>query len=138
MKAVLAFTTLLTLSTANAAVQSWPQFRGPNSSGVAEAAKAPVEFGPNTNLLLKTELPPGVSSPCVWGDRIFLTAAQDGKLLTLAVNRQDGKVLWRQAVEGGKPREIHRDNHPAAAPPAPHGPDVCVYHATFGLIGFDF
>jgi hypothetical protein len=103
MKAIFAFTILLALSAANAAVPSWPQFRGPNSAGVAEAEQPPVEFGPTTNLLWKTEVPPGVSSPCVWGDRIFLTAAEDGKLLTLAVNRRDGQIyVMSRSMSGAK------------------------------------
>lgn len=138
MKTTLAFTTLLAISLAHAAVPSWPQFRGPNSSGVAETAKPPVEFGPNTNLLWKIAVPSGVSSPCLWGDHIFLTAAEDGKLLTLAVDRRNGKTLWRQAAAAEKPRELHKENHPAAATPATDGRSVCVYHATLGLIGYDF
>ena len=121
-----------------ATVPNWPQFHGPNSSGVAESDQPPIEFGPETNLLWKAEVPAGLSSPCVWGDRVFLTAAQDGELLTLAVNRHDGKVLWRQAVTADKPRELHRKNQPAAATPATDGKSVCVYHAGFGLIAYDF
>jgi outer membrane protein assembly factor BamB len=138
MKTILAFTTLFAISTATPAVPSWPQFRGPNSSGVAETAKPPVEFGPNTNLLWKTAVPSGVSSPCLWDDHIFLTAAEDGKLLTLAVDRRNGKILWRQAAAAEKPRELHKANHSAAATPATDGRSVCVYHATLGLIGYDF
>jgi outer membrane protein assembly factor BamB len=57
-----------------ASTPSWPQFRGPNAAGVAEDAKPPVQFGPDTNLRWKTPLPAGLSSPVVWGHRIFLTA----------------------------------------------------------------
>jgi outer membrane protein assembly factor BamB len=128
----------LTATVAAAPTPNWPQFRGPNSSGVADAGKPPVEFGPGTNQLWKVEVPAGLSSPCVWGDHIFLTAAEDAKLLTLAVNCRDGKVLWRQAVAAGKPRELHKKNHPAAATPATDGRSVCVYHATFGLVAYDF
>ncbi len=128
---------LASINALAAASPNWPQFRGPNSSGVADADKPPVEFGPNTNLLWETEVPAGLSSPCVWSDRIFLTAAEDGKLLTLAVDRRDGKVLWRQAVTADKPRELHKKNHPAAATPATDGRSVCVYHAGFGLVAYD-
>ncbi len=133
----LAFAALFTAtSTLSAAL--WPQFRGPNASGVADADKPPVEFGPDTNLLWKVETPAGLSSPCVWGDRIFLTAAEEGKLLTLAVSRADGRILWRKAVTTDKPRELHKKNHPAAATPATDGKSVGVYHATFGLVAYDF
>jgi outer membrane protein assembly factor BamB len=120
------------------ATPQWPQFHGPNSSGVAESDKPPVEFGPETNLLWKTEIPAGLSSPCVWGDHIFLTAAEDGKIVTLAVNRRDGKILWRQGIPADKPRELHKKNHAAVATPATDGRSVCVYHAGWGLIAYDF
>jgi outer membrane protein assembly factor BamB len=121
-----------------AAVPQWPQFHGPNSSGVAEGDKPPIEFGPQTNLLWKTEVPAGLSSPCLWGDRIFLTAAENETLVTLAVDRRDGKILWRQGVAVGKPRELHKRNHPAAATPATDGKRVFVYHAGFGLVTYAF
>jgi outer membrane protein assembly factor BamB len=138
MNHTLLFTLLLAGYASAAPGPSWPQFRGLNSSGVAEDDKPPVEFGPGTNLLWKTEVPGGLSSPCVWGDRIFLTAAEDGKLITLAVDRRDGKILWRQGVTADTPRELHKRNHPAAATPATDGKSVCVYHAGFGLMAYDF
>jgi len=122
-----------------AAPPAWPQFRGANSSGVAaDDAKPPVEFGPSTNLLWKTPVPPGLSSPCLWDQHIFLTAVEDNKLTTLAVRRRDGQILWRQAIAADKQRELHKKNNPAAATPATDGRTVCVYHATFGLVAYDF
>jgi len=132
------FTLLVACYAGAAPVPNWPQFRGPNSSGVADADKPPIEFGPGTNLLWKTEVPAGLSSPCVWGDRIFLTAVEDGKLVTLAIGRRDGKILWRQGIAADKPREIHKKNNPAAATPATDGKSVAVYHAGWGLITYDF
>src|ERR1051326_7010039 len=64
----------------------WPQFRGPNGSGVALDAKPPVSFGPASNALWTISLPSGYSSPCVWGGRIFLTAYDGEKLETLCVS----------------------------------------------------
>jgi outer membrane protein assembly factor BamB len=123
---------------ATASTPQWPQFHGPNSSGVAENDKPPVEFGPDTNLLWRTEVPKGLSSPCVWDGHIFLTAREEEKLVTFAVNRRDGKILWSQGVAADQPREIHKKNHPAAATPATDGKSVCVYHAGWGLIAYDF
>jgi outer membrane protein assembly factor BamB len=138
MKRRLSLYLFLACSTGFAAVPQWPQFRGHNSSGVADPDVPPIEFGPNSNLLWRTEVPAGLSSPCVWDQRIFLTAAQEGKLLTIAVDRRDGKILWQQVVVGAKPRELHKKNNPAAATPATDGKNVCVYHATFGLVAYDF
>ena len=49
----------------------WPMFRGVNGSGVAQVAHAPIEFGPEKNVVWKTELPFGHSSPVITGDFIF-------------------------------------------------------------------
>src|SRR5215218_1058385 len=73
----------------------WPQFRGPSGSGVADHQKPPVKFGAKDNLAWKVAVPPGASSPIVVGDKIILTAFEDGKLLTICYSRVDGKELWR-------------------------------------------
>src|SRR5262245_34285702 len=40
--------------------ENWPQFRGPNSSGIAASGAAyPVEFGPMRRVLWKQALPEG-------------------------------------------------------------------------------
>src|SRR5688572_12288995 len=63
------------------AAPNWPQFRGPGGLAVADSdANPPVHFGPTTNVVWKTTLPPGHSSPCIWGDKIFLTGVDQGKL----------------------------------------------------------
>ena len=121
-----------------AAVPQWTQFRGPNCAGVAEKDKPPVEFGPTTNLLWKTELPPGASSPCVWGERIFLTALENGKLVTLGIDRRSGKVLWRQAAPAEKIEETHKAGSPAASTSATDGARVYSYFGSYGLIAYDF
>jgi outer membrane protein assembly factor BamB len=73
---------------------AWPQFRGTNACGLTLDQRAlPVEFGPHSALWM-TPLPPGHSSPCIWGDRIFLTAFDRDaqQLQTLCVDRADGKI----------------------------------------------
>src|SRR5262245_24932616 len=94
-KHLLSFWAILLTSLSNNAAEHWPQFRGPNGSGVSESAKPPKEFAPDTNQLWKIAVPPGASSPCVWSDRIYLTAFEDGKLETLCYQRRDGKLLWK-------------------------------------------
>ena len=41
----------------------WPQFRGPNAFGVSDTTGLPTEFGPAKNVVWRTALPPGHSSP---------------------------------------------------------------------------
>src|SRR5206468_3094434 len=56
---------------------AWPQFRGPNGTGrAASDAPLPAQIGPETNVLWKADVPPGHSSPVVFGDRVYLTAAR--------------------------------------------------------------
>ena len=66
---------LLAMTAATGAVaEDWPQFRGPNGSGVATSTGLPEVFGPEKNVVWKTPLPPGHSSPVLTRDRVFVTA----------------------------------------------------------------
>src|SRR5262245_58238017 len=75
---------------------AWPQFRGPNGSGVADGQKPPVELGPDRNVKWKVPAPGGLSSPIVAGDKVVITAFEGGKLYTVAYQRSDGKEAWRR------------------------------------------
>jgi outer membrane protein assembly factor BamB len=55
----------------------WLQFRGPNGSGVGNADRLPIKFGPQQNVVWKTSVPFGHSSPVIAGNLIFLTAVED-------------------------------------------------------------
>src|SRR5215467_14957428 len=74
---------------------AWPRFRGPNGSGVADHAKPPVEFGPDRNVKWKVPVPSGLSSPIVAGDKLVITAFDDGRLYTIAYRLTDGTEAWR-------------------------------------------
>jgi outer membrane protein assembly factor BamB len=115
----------------------WPQFRGPNSSGVAEDKNLPVEFGPSTNVVWKTALPPGHSSPAIAGSRIFLTAIEDDKLFTFAVDRATGRILWRREAPRPRKQVIERPaNSPVSATPATDGRNAYVFFQDFGLLAY--
>jgi len=65
-----------------AAVENWPQWRGPGGQGVSADTEVPTEWAPDKNVLWKAELPgTGMSSPIVWGDRIYLTAVLEGDVV---------------------------------------------------------
>src|SRR5690242_1526408 len=78
--------------------EDWPQFRGLNSSGTSNETNLPVEFGPEKNVVWKTPLPPGHSSPVLTADRIYVTAYErkgvTNKLFVISLERATGKVLW--------------------------------------------
>src|SRR5262245_55920584 len=55
---------------------NWPQFRGAKADGLAEGDKLPDQWSTTKNVVWKTDLPGwGWSSPVIWGNRIFVTAA---------------------------------------------------------------
>ena len=75
LKIITLFVAVLLLSPLTlAASDEWSQFRGPNGTGVSETKGLPAEFGPNKNVVWKTALPAGHSSPVLTRDRIFVTA----------------------------------------------------------------
>jgi outer membrane protein assembly factor BamB len=58
---------------------NWPQWRGPDGLGISPEAGFVREWSPTTNVLWKTEIPGrGLSSPVVWGNRVFLTTSVKG------------------------------------------------------------
>jgi outer membrane protein assembly factor BamB len=58
----------------------WPQFRGPQSTGLSSEKQLPAEWGPDKNVLWKAKLPGyGWSGPIVWGDKVFVTTAVSDK-----------------------------------------------------------
>lgn len=133
--------TLLLLHTAHttrANESNWPQFRGPNSSGLgAEGQNPPVEFGPEQNLLWKISLPRGHSSPCIRGDKIFITARSGKSLETICIDRGNGKIKWRKSVVPEKLERINGSNSHAAPTPVCDGKRVYVYFGSFGLLAYD-
>lgn len=118
----------------SAPAAAWPQFRGPQASGVATGS-FPTVFGPKTNVLWQVEVPPGHSSPCLWEDDLFLTAVEGEELVTLCFSRRDGRRRWRQALVPDKPE---RGMGAMASPtPATDGRRVYVYFGAFGLVAYD-
>ncbi|HRJ17485.1 MAG TPA: hypothetical protein PLF84_00515, partial [Bryobacteraceae bacterium] len=53
----------LALAVCCMAAPEWTRFRGPNGTGVNESGPLPVEFGREKNLVWRTALAPGYSSP---------------------------------------------------------------------------
>jgi outer membrane protein assembly factor BamB len=116
----------------------WPQFRGPGSSGLG-AGRPPVHFGPDQNVLWKTAVGPGLSSPVVWGDRIFLTEFDqaNNRLSTLSIERRTGKIRWRRTVAPEQIENVHELSSPAGSTPATDGERVYVYFGSYGLLSYD-
>lgn len=118
--------------------QDWPQFRGPNGSGVAQTTGLPTEFGPDKNVIWKKTIPTGYSSPVLIKDRIFLTACENEKLLTLCLNRKTGDIIWTVPAPRPRKEKIDFRNNPASPTPATDGKNVYVFFPDFGLLAYDF
>jgi outer membrane protein assembly factor BamB len=116
----------------------WPQFRGVNSSGLAVGDRPlPVELGPAKNAIWKTALPPGHSSPVVSANRIFLTAVRDNSLVTIALDRSTGKIVWEAEAPCRQKEVIHRIGSYAQPSPATDGEVVVSFFGSSGLLCYD-
>lgn len=130
---------LLTIATTHAAAEvSWPQFRGPDGSGIAvNTGTLPTEIGPEKNVLWKKALPSGHSSPVIHGNRIYLTGAENGHLFTLALERSTGTVLWRRQAKHHGLEAIHSIGSHAQPSPTTDGERVVVFFGSCGLLAYD-
>jgi outer membrane protein assembly factor BamB len=123
----------------SAATPSWPQFRGPGGNAIAIASSIPITFGPDKNVRWKTALPPGNSSPCIWGDRIFLTGHVGTTLKMICLRRSDGTVLWEHERKVFKLSTYeHVAGSPANSTPATDGERVAFFFDDFGVVVLDF
>jgi outer membrane protein assembly factor BamB len=143
---------------------SWPSFRGPNASGVADGQNLPDRWNGATgdNVLWKASIP-GLahSSPIVWGDRIFVTTAVssregasfrpglygDGdasddrsphKWILQAIDKRTGKRLWERVAHEGVPVDKrHVKSTYASATPATDGRLVVASFGSQGIHAYD-
>lgn len=121
----------------SAHAEDWSRFRGPNGSGVADSSRLPVEFGQETNVVWKAAVPPGYSSPVLDADRVYLTGIDGESLVTLAIARDSGRILWRRDVERPRALRVDKRNHPASPTPATDGSNVYAFFQDLGLISYD-
>ncbi|MBI3679514.1 MAG: PQQ-binding-like beta-propeller repeat protein [Acidobacteria bacterium] len=118
----------------------WPRWRGPSGQGVVEGKGYPDTWSATQNVLWNVEAPGrGNSSPIVWGDRIFLTAAADdgARRVILCFRRGDGKLLWEAAAPDAPAEKIYRKNTFASSTPVTDGERVYAYFGNAGLLAVD-
>ena len=118
---------------------NWEGWRGAGGRGVADESALPEEWDATKNVSWKTEIPGrGLSSPIVWGKRVFLTTAVEGEkiagakaakhtlngedfvhpqsvgadrshtLFVLGLDLETGKLLWNEKVYEGR---VYDDRH---------------------------
>jgi len=84
-------------------LKNWTSFRGPGGNGHAVHATPPLSWSAEEgkNILWKAEVPKhGMSSPVVWGNRLFLTGADDATRQIYCYDADTGKLLWQHDVHG--------------------------------------
>jgi outer membrane protein assembly factor BamB len=119
-----------------AAGENWPQFRGPEGDGHADAPRLPLTWSETDHVKWKTALHGRAwSSPVIWGRQIWLTTAtEDGtRLFALCVDRESGAVQRDlKLFDVEKPQFAHQFN--TYASPTPVIEEGRVY-VTFGSPG---
>ena len=117
--------------------EEWSQFRGPNGTGVSATTGLPETFGPSKNVVWKTALPSGHSSPVLTNDRIFVTAHDKDKLFVISLDRATGKIVWQKEVPRRQTGRLQNVNGPASPSPVTDGSNVYVFFQDFGMVSFD-
>ena len=163
--AILAMSAAAALAGQEKSPGNWPHWRGPHHTGVAEA-DVPLTWSDTANVRWKVEIPGrGMSTPVVWGDRLFLTTAvptaaapaapaeagggrgpgggtgagQEHRFEVLAIDRQSGKVLWQRTATTAVPHEGYHHIYGSFAsnPPATDGQRVYAFFGSRGLFAYD-
>jgi len=103
---------ILLLVSLNSQASDWPSWRGPAGLGVSAEKNLPTEWAKEKNITWKVALPgKGASSPIIIGDRIYVTTqTPDTALHLLAMDREQGKLIWDREVGRGKLRANNLHN----------------------------
>jgi outer membrane protein assembly factor BamB len=115
-------------------------FRSDTGIAGTNVGSLPDQFDAPVKPRWQTPVDSGQSTPVVWGDRIFLTTyrAADHELATVALDRESGRLLWKQKVPVEHLEQVHPTmGNPAAATPACDGQRLFVFFGSFGLICYD-
>lgn len=142
----------------------WPQFRGEQARGVVDGAPLPTKWDVEKNEGIRWKAPIaglGLSSPIIWGDRVYVTTCvREGGEKELkvglygdiapiddnakhswhliALNTNDGKVVWDQTAYEGVPKiKRHPKSSHANCTPATDGKHVVAFFGSEGLYCYD-
>ncbi len=127
------------------AAEDWPQFRGPNCSGVSMSKKSlPTEFSATQNVAWSAEVGDGIGSATVAAGRVFVTGMVGAKpeelrFVVSCFEAATGKPLWKREFDPGpEPLPTITDpNSYASSTPAADAERVYVYFTRLGLAALD-
>ncbi|MCL2710036.1 MAG: PQQ-binding-like beta-propeller repeat protein [Planctomycetaceae bacterium] len=124
--------------------QHWVSFRNFDGNGIGVSGNPPIHWDGTTgeNIIWKSEVPlPGASSPVIWGDKLFLTGADEETEKIFCYNITNGELLWTANVtrpEAKLPQEPDHDTGYAAPTPVVDGERVYAMFANGELVAVDF
>ena len=114
---------------------SWNQLRGPNGSGFLKDSRPPIKI--EKYIAWKTAIPPGLSSPALSEKKIFLTAIDEGRLVTLAIDKATGEIVWNRKAPAVPIEKFHKASSPATPTPYVDEDRLFVYFGSYGLLCYD-
>lgn len=127
------------VATGAQAGDDWPQFRGPNCSGITTTEKSlPVQFSPTENVQWVADVADGIGCPVVAGGRVFVSGMTGPEAVTLfAFDAKSGEQLWQRTWPTGTLPEIHKTNSHASTTAAADEHRVYFYFSTLGMLALD-
>jgi outer membrane protein assembly factor BamB len=126
---------------------NWPTFRGPQGLGISAYTNIPTNWNGETGegILWKSEVPlPGMNSPVVWGDRVFISGGDPNQLQVFCYDANTGSLLWTGDVKQifseseEEPFDVMEDTGFAAPTVATDGQRVYAIFITGIVACFDF
>jgi outer membrane protein assembly factor BamB len=122
------------------AAKYWARWRGPSGQGMVSGTGYVDTWSATQNVVWKTPVAgSGNSSPIVWANRIYLTAAADSgsKASLLAFDRTTGKQVWEAVVPAGDAGRTHDKNGFASATAVTDGQRIYASFGSRGLMAVD-
>lgn len=144
--------------------RQWPQFRGFMSSGVLDLANLPEswDLSSNKNVLWNIDIPGlGLSSPVIWGDKLFITTAisdrdneglkkgiygdigsvnddSEHRWKVYCIHKKTGEIIWEKLAYRGIPEQKrHPKSSHANCSVATNGNFVVAFFGSEGLYCYD-
>ena len=126
--------------------ENWPSFRGPGGNAVAGHDYAPVFWDGITGdgILWKAAvLKPGLNSPIIWQDLLFISGADEDGQEVYCFDRHTGEIIWTREVKDipgspAEPPEVSEDTGLAAPTMTTDGRRVFAIFPTGDIVSFDF
>ena len=119
----------------------WPQFRGPNSSGVSGDRQPPSDWSEGQNIAWKADLPGrGPSSPIVIGNRVVVTCSSgvnQDRLHVICFDATNGNQLWQRQFWATGRTLSHPSSANAAPTPVSDGKLIFAFYSSNDLICLD-